>query len=206
MLKKKLVISLLSMISLGATAQVVPTAQVIEIKPTHRGNFIIGSRVGFSTAKSSVDVQSSAGSIKGEGGSSSQFNLSPGIGYFFMDHLAIGISMDWLATYSSTGVDLGGGTAAAQQTNNNNMLFGPFIRYFLPIDMDKAFFIGTALGFGNSRNQFIADTKAQTINNNLLTIGVGPGFTIYSHNGLALEALAKYNFARSISEINVLGV
>jgi hypothetical protein len=120
--------------------------------------------------------------------------------------LAIGISMDWLATYSSTGVDLGGGTAAAQQTNNNNMLFGPFIRYFLPIDMDKAFFIGTALGFGNSRNQFIADTKAQTINNNLLTIGVGPGFTIYSHNGLALEALAKYNFARSISEINVLGV
>jgi hypothetical protein len=37
----------------------------------------------------------------------------------------------------------------------------------------------------------------------LLTIGVGPGFTIYSKNGLALEALVKYNFARSNSEINV---
>jgi hypothetical protein len=36
-----------------------------------------------------------------------------------------------------------------------------------------------------------------------LTIGVGPGFTIYSKNGLALEALVKYNFARSNSEINV---
>jgi outer membrane protein W len=206
MLKTKLIISILSMIALGAAAQTVATTQVIGVQPTRRGNFIIGSRIGFSTAKSSVDVQSSAGSIKGDGGSSSQFNVSPGIGYFFIDHLAIGISMDWLATHSSTGVDFSGGTTAAQQSDNNNLLFGPFIRYFLPIDADKAFFIGTTLGFGNSRNQFIADTKVQTINNNLLTIGVGPGFTIYSHNGLALEALAKYNFARSISEINVLGI
>lgn len=206
MLKKKLVISLLSMISLGATAQTLQTAQVSGLEPTRRGNFVIGSRIGFSTAKSSVDVQSSSGSIKGDGGSSSQFNVSPGIGYFFMDNLVIGISMDWLATHSSTGIDLSGGTAAAQQSDNNNLLFGPFVRYFLPINGDKAFFIGTTLGFGNSRNQFIADSKAQTINNNLLTIGVGPGFTIFSHNGLALEALAKYNFANSVSEINVQGI
>jgi Outer membrane protein beta-barrel domain len=199
--KKKLIISIMSMISLGAAAQTVQTASIIGIQPTRRGNFVVGSRIGFSTAKSSVDVQSSAGSIKGDGGSSSQFNISPGIGYFFIDHLVIGISMDWLATHSSTGVDLSGGTAVAQQSDNNNLLFGPFMRYFLPIDAEKAFFIGTTVGFGNSRNQFIADTKVQTINNNLFTVGVGPGFTIYSHNGLALEALAKYNFANSIVTI-----
>jgi hypothetical protein len=202
-LKTKLIISILTVISFNAMAQVIG---VTKLQPTHRGNFVIGSRIGFSTAKSSVDVQSSSGSIKGDGGSSSQFNISPGIGYFFMDNLVIGISMDWLATHSSTGVDLSGGTAAAQQSDNNNLLFGPFIRYFLPINGDKAFFIGTTLGFGNSRNQFIADAKVQTINNNLLTIGIGPGFTIYSHNGLALEALAKYNFASSVSEINVQGI
>ena len=46
----------------------------------------------------------------------------------------------------------------------------------------------------------------QSINTSLLTIGVGPGFTIYSSNGLALEALVKYNFANSNSKIDVQGI
>ena len=178
-------------------------AQVTLLQPTQRGNFVIGSRIGFSTAKSSVDVQSTTGSIKGDGGSSAQFNLSPGIGYFFAQNFVVGISMDWLKTNSSTGVDLNGGTLAPQKSENNNVLFGPFIRYFFPSGEDKAFFLGTTVGFGNSKNQFISNNSTQTINNSLLTIGVGPGFTIYSKNGLALEALVKYNFARSNSEINV---
>lgn len=188
---------ILSMMAVSAMAQ------VTLLQPTQRGNFVIGSRIGFSTAKSSVDVQSTTGSIKGDGGSSSQFNLSPGIGYFFAKNFVVGISMDWLKTHSSTGVDLNGGTLAPQKSENNNVLFGPFIRYFFPTGEDKAFFLGTTVGFGNSKNQFISNNSTQTINNSLLTIGVGPGFTIYSKNGLALEALVKYNFARSNSEINV---
>ena len=188
---------ILSMMAVSAMAQ------VTLLQPTQRGNFVIGSRIGFSTAKSSVDVQSTTGSIKGDGGSSSQFNLSPGIGYFFAKNFVVGISMDWLKTHSSTGVDLNGGTLAPQKSENNNVLFGPFIRYFFPTGEDKAFFLGTTVGFGNSKNQFISNNSTQTINNSLLTIGVGPGFTIYSKNGLSLEALVKYNFARSNSEINV---
>ena len=198
---KKVITSLtLSMFAFVAMAQ-----QTIS-SSTQRGNFVIGSRVGFSTAKSSVDVQSTAGSIKGDGGSSAQFNLSPGIVYFFLDNLVMGISMDWLKTNSSTGVDLNGGNTNPQETNNNNLLFGPFIRFFIPVEDDKAFFIGSTVGFGNSKNQYIADGKTQSINNNLLSVGVGPGFTIYSRNGLALEALVKYNFARSHSEIDVQNI
>ena len=203
---KKLITSiLLSLCTFVAFAQVTTTS-VSESQPTQRGNFVIGTRIGFSTAQSKVDVQSATGSIKGDGGSSAQFNLAPGIGYFFADNLVLGISMDWLKTNSSTGVDLNGGTAAPQKSDNNNVLFGPFVRFFIPTGDDKAFFIGTTVGFGNSKNQFTADNKTQSINNSLLTIGVGPGFTIYSNNGLALEALVKYNYARSNSEIDVQGV
>jgi hypothetical protein len=196
-MKNLLMALILSMMAVSAMAQ------VTLLQPTQRGNFVIGSRIGFSTAKSSVDVQSTTGSIKGDGGSSSQFNLSPGIGYFFAKNFVVGISMDWLKTHSSTGVDLNGGTLAPQKSENNNVLFGPFIRYFFPTGEDKAFFLGTTVGFGNSKNQFISNNSTRTINNSLLTIGVGPGFTIYSKNGLSLEALVKYNFARSNSEINV---
>ena len=181
-------------------------AQTVVYQPTVRGNFVIGSRIGFSTAKSEVDVQSAAGSVKGDGGSSSQFNLSPGIGYFFADNLVLGIGMDWINTQSSTGVDLNGGTSVPQESDNNNILFGPFIRFFLPTGDDNAFFIGSVFGFGNSNNSFTVDNQTQSIDNSLLTIGVGPGYTIYSKNGLALEALVKYNFARSTSEIDIQGV
>lgn len=174
--------------------------------PSQRGNFMIGSRIGFSAAKSSVEVQATTGSIKGDGGSSYQINLSPGIGYFFANNLAIGINMDWLKTHSQTGIDLNGGTEEPETSDNNNVLFGPFIRYFMPVSNNRAFFIGTSLGFGNSNNQFVSNNQTQKIDNSLLTVGVGPGFTIYSNNGLALEALVKYNFAQSKSSIDVSGV
>ena len=182
------------------------SAQTTFSQPTERGNFVIGTRLGFSNAKSSVDVESASGSIKGDGGSSSQLNLSPGIGYFFANNFVLGVGMDLIRTSSKTGVDLAGGTSAPQESTNNNLLFGPFIRYFIPFGDDKAFFIGSTVGFGNSKNQFVASNTTQSINTSLLTIGVGPGFTIYSSNGLALEALVKYNFANSNTKIDVKGI
>lgn len=199
-MKKLTVLFVFSLIAVAATAQ------LTLINPAQRGNFMIGSRIAFSTAKSSVDVQSAAGSIKGDGGSSYQFNLAPGIGYFFADNFALGIGMDWIKTNSKTGVDLTGGTTVPQESNNNNLLFGPFIRYFIPFGEDKAIFLGSSIGFGNSKNQFASNNVTQSINTSLLTIGVGPGFTIYSKNGLALEALVKYNFARSSTQIDVQGI
>jgi outer membrane protein W len=198
-MKKLLSLFAFSLLTMSLFAQVT-------LSPTKRGNFVIGSRVGFSSAKSSVDVQSASGSIKGDGGSSYQFNLAPGIGYFLADNFVLGVGLDWIKTNSKTGVDLSGATTDAQESDNNNVLFGPFLRYFIPAGDDKAFFIGTTVGFGNSKNQFTSGGKSQSINTSLFTLGVGPGFTIYSKNGLALEALVKYNFAQSDSKIDVQGI
>ena len=176
------------------------------LQPTKRGNFVIGTRIGFSAAKSSVEVQSSTGSIKGDGGTSMQLNLSPGIGYFFANNFVIGVGMDLFSLSSSSGIDVTGNDSPPQDSRNNNVLFGPFVRYFFPVSDDQAFFIGSTLGFGSSKNRYTADNETQTINNTLLSVGVGPGFTIYSNKELALETLVKYNFAKSKSEIDVQGV
>lgn len=182
-------------------------AQVSGFQPTQRGNFVIGSRIGFSTAKSTIEVESQGGTVKGDGGSSSQFNLSPAIGYFFANNFVLGIGMDWLRTTNKTGIDVSGGTTPTQESSNNNILFGPFLRYFIPTGDDKAFFIGTSLSFGNSKNEFTgSDNTTQSINTSLLTLGVGPGFTIFSTDGWALETLIKYNFAKSDSEIDIQGL
>lgn len=178
-------------------------------QPTKRGNFVIGSRIGLSASKTTVEVEASTGNIKGDGGSSTQINLAPGIGYFFANNFVLGVGMDWLSSTNKTGVDVSGGTTIEpqQESSNSNVLFGPFARYFIPAGDDKAFFIGTNLGFGNSKNEFTgSDNSTQTIDNSLLTIGIGPGFTIFSNDGWALEALVKYNFAKSDSEIDIQGL
>ena len=199
-MKKTLNLLIFSIFAISAIAQ-------SNFQHTQRGNFVMGSRIGFSTAKSTIEVESTTGTIKGDGGSSSQFSLAPAIGYFFARNFVAGIGLDWLRTSSSTGVDVSGGTAPPLTSSNNNVLFGPFMRYFIPTGEDKAFFIGTNLNFGNAKNEFTgSDNMTQSINTKLLTIGVGPGFTIFSDDGWALEALAKYNFAKSDSEIDIQGI
>jgi hypothetical protein len=94
----KTIASIIAMILITGLENLAAQEASSSINPTQRGNFIIGSRIGFSTSKSSIDVQSTTGSVKGDGGSASQLNLSPGIGYFLGENFAIGISMDWLRT------------------------------------------------------------------------------------------------------------
>lgn len=196
-MKKVFTTLLLSMITLIAVGQVIVT------NPTQRGNFLIGTRIGFAASKSSVQVETGSSIVKGDGGTSAQFNLAPNLGYFLANNFVIGVSLDWLKTSSSSGIDLNGGTTTSQDASNNVILFGPFARYFIPVSDDKAFFIGSNLGFGNSKNQFTANNQTQSIKTSLLNWGVGPGFTIFARNGLALETLVKYNFAKSKSVIDV---
>ena len=134
-----------------------PNMAQTTLQPTKRGNFVIGTRMGFSAAKASVDVQSSTGSIKGDGGTSVQLNISPAIGYFFANNFVIGVGMDLFSLSSSSGIDVTGNDSPPQDSRNNNVLFGPFVRYFFPVSDDQAFFIGSALGFGSSKNRYTAD-------------------------------------------------
>ena len=154
-----------------------------------KGNFILGSTVGFSTASSDVNQSTNGVENNDSGPSSLQISISPNVGYFLLDRLALGIGMDY--TYSSLKEQ------SEDRTNDSDLLFGPFARYYLPIDDGMAFFFETDLGFGTSTDeQTIGDNK-QRISTNIFAIGVGPGFTIYSSRAIGIEAVMKYNFARS---------
>ncbi len=183
------------------TTEVQKTAQGV---PTARGNFMIGTGIGFSTSRSKVNSTSNAGNFDGDGGSASQLNLSPGIGYFVTNNFAFGIGMDFIASRTNARIDITDPNSQEQESINSNLLFGPFARLYLAASPDKAFFLGTTLGFGDSRDEFsTVNNEQRTINNNIITVGVGPGFTVFSRSGLALEAAVRYNYARSRSDIQV---
>jgi hypothetical protein len=95
--------------------------------------------------------------------------------------------------------------AGQEKTKDSDLLFGPFTRYYIPFS-DKALFLQANFGFGNSSDNLTVNGANQNINTNILAFGVGPGFTIFSNDGIGLEALVKYNYAKSQFDLDIAGV
>lgn len=179
------VIGLLLMSSLGAQV-------------TRQGNFILGSTIGFSAAKSTITQDRGSGNKEEQNPYSTQLSLAPSIGYFLIDNLPLGIRLDY--TFNSVKDQNG------LKAEDSNVLFGPFARYYMPMNNNLYFFGEAGFGFGNSRDTKDLETGTQKINTNLMSFGVGPGFTIIASNAIGIEALIKYNYARSKFDTEILGV
>ncbi|MBL7828411.1 MAG: outer membrane beta-barrel protein [Saprospiraceae bacterium] len=163
---------------------------------TDRGRFILGTAVGFATNTSNVSY---AGEVPGgvEEPQNTQWNIAPSIGYFLFDNFTLGIGMDYTSSSEKR--------VGEEKTKDADLLFGPFARYYFPFD-DKAIFLQANFGFGNSSDNLTIGTTTQNINTNILAVGAGPGFTIFSNDGIGIEALVKYNYARSKFDLDVNGV
>ena len=172
------------------------SSSLLSAQFTGQGNFVIGSTFGLATASSKVSQ--SIGGVSVQNPTSTQLSVAPSIGYFIMDDLAIGIGMG----YTFNQVEQSDGDS----NDDSDLLFGPFARYYLPVGTDMAFFLEGVFGFGNTSNNLIIAGAPQQINTNILSIGIGPGFTIFSNSAFAIEALTKYNFARSKFNTNIGGV
>ncbi|HAD13370.1 MAG TPA: hypothetical protein DCF33_13145 [Saprospirales bacterium] len=162
---------------------------------TDRGRFMLGSAVGFATNSSKTSF--STPGTEGEEPQNTQWNVSPYIGYFLFDNFTLGIGLDYTSSSETR--------AGEEKTKDSDLLFGPFTRYYLPFG-DKALFLQGNFGFGNSSDNLTVDGTNQNINTNILAFGVGPGFTIFSSDGIGLEALVKYNYAKSQFDLDIQGV
>jgi len=162
---------------------------------TDQGRFMLGTAVGFATntSKTSFSDQTTSDSEP----KSTQWNVAPSVGYFLFNNFALGIGLDYTSsTETGEGND---------KTTDADLLFGPFARYYFPFG-DKAIFLQGNFGFGNSAENTTVGGVDQNINTNILAVGAGPGFTIFSSDGIGLEALVKYNYARSKFDIDLAGV
>lgn len=156
---------------------------------TQRGNFLLGSTVGLSSNTSRLKVSGGGVGTQDEGPASLQWNVNPHIGYFLFDQFSLGIGLDYTFSREKQ--------PGADKTEDSDLLFGPFARIYLPVGEDQAFFVEGNFGFGNSNDNLIIGSAPQNINSNIIAVGAGPGFTIFSSRAVGLEALFKYNYART---------
>jgi len=173
---------------------------------TDKGNFLVGGTLGFSSAESSFEIEGNNGTIDGQGTRSTLFNIAPAIGYFFAPNFAVGVGLDYTVSRVEEPEDVTDPESPVNEEFDSDLLFGPYARYYLPVGEDKAFFVETTFGFGSSLNEFEVDEGTQTTSTNVLAVGVGPGFTIFSNDAIGIEALAKYNWARSRTDIDFQGI
>jgi len=164
-------------------------SSVLSAQNLDRGNFIVGATVGFSTANSKVKISSTDINETGDGPSATQINFAPNFGYFLVTNFAVGIGMDY--TYNAVQ------EPDKDEVNDSDLLFGPFFRYYLPFGNNAALFIQTDFGFGSSSDQQLIGGQTRSIKSNIFAVGVGPGITIFSNDRVAIEAVSKYNYARS---------
>ena len=180
---KKLIVAFIFLIS----------ANLIFAQYTAKGNFMVGGTTGFSTAKSTVENNTDGVSVGGT--RTTQFNLTPNLGYFLTDDFALGLRMD----YAKNKIKYNDGSVDA----SNNSIFGPFVRYYLPTTTNRTLFFGAGVGFGNSSDQIQLATGQQNIENRLMAISGGPGFTIFSNDAIGIEGLVRYYFIRNNSDISL---
>lgn len=173
---------------LTAVAAIVAMLFALQIQAqnfTERGNFLVGTAIGFSSNTSTISQSTG----KGDGPESFQWNIAPHVGYFLFENFAIGVGLDY--TFSRE-----------QQPNEDknddtDLLFGPFGRYYIPFGGDKAVFLEGNFGFGTSSDDLIINGEPQSISTDIIAFGAGPGFTIFSNDAIGIETLFKYNYARS---------
>ncbi|MDX1941234.1 MAG: outer membrane beta-barrel protein [Saprospiraceae bacterium] len=173
---------------------------MLSAQVTQNGNFILGSTVGFSTAHSKITQEATGGNKTEESPYSTQINIAPSVGYFLFDNFALGIRMD----YTLNRVE----ESNQDYTEDSDVLFGPFARLYLPIlqSNDMYLFAEAGFGFGNSRDVKELSVGDQRINTNLFAFGVGPGITVIASNAIGLEAVVKYNYARSEFDTQIAGI
>ncbi|HKK74053.1 MAG TPA: outer membrane beta-barrel protein [Saprospiraceae bacterium] len=176
------------------------TCTLLSAQFTKSGNFIMGSTIGFSTAQSNFEIDDNNQQIEGRGTRSSQFNIAPAIGYFLTDNFAMGVGLDYTSNITREPESILDPESEVDRQEDSDLLFGPFARYYLPIGEDKAFFLETTFGIGSSSNTIRIDGVNQNTSTDVLALGIGPGFTIFSRDGIGIEALVKYNWARSNTE------
>lgn len=181
-------------VMLFCSAALIPVAQG---QFTDRGRFMLGSAVGFSTNTSKISTTGQTPGVAETEPQNNQWNVAPYIGYFLFNNFTLGIGLDYTASSETR--------EGQAKTKDSDLLFGPYARYYFPFG-DKAFFLQGNFGFGNSSDNYAIDGANQNINTNILAVGAGPGFTIFSNDAIGLEALVKYNYARSKFDIDVAGV
>ncbi len=145
---KKAIYSLLFFLGVGGAA----------FAQTEQGNWLAGGNLELNTAQKSTRI-----------------DISPTIGYFFLNNLAAGANV--LLDYSKVG-----------DTKSTTLGVGPFARYYMGLSMVRPF-LHANIDFTSNKTTVASVSNTFTGTNYLLAAGIAA----FLNRNVALEGLAGYS-------------
>ena len=141
-----------------------------------KGNWLVGGNATFSYSSTNSDINPSKATI---------LDLSPDVGYFFIDKLAGGVR----ATYHTQKTKYGPSTSLFNKFTY--YIIGPFVRYyFLPIKKEYNIVTEINYQFGNDKVES-SGTSPSNEYNNVFSFSAGP--VIYLNSDVGIEFLLNYS-------------
>ena len=106
-----------------------------------KGDLLLGasSNLKFGSTSSAVEFQGESYDT----GSKTEFSFSPGIGYFVIDGLALGLDVNWESSKEKP--------EAGDEVKSNQFLIGPFAKYYFGSTNVKPY-LETSFGFGSGKS------------------------------------------------------
>jgi hypothetical protein len=168
LMKRIFIVLVLAMISSGAFAQF------------NKGRYLVGGGLSFQTYAN----KTKAGSTTNTGAHSTDFTLSPDAGYFVIDNLAVGASLNLGA-----GSTKGTGTNPSK-TSSTSIGLSPFVRYYL----SQGIFFQGQIGFGSEKSKDTpgGSTTTTTTKYNTSNWSLGAGYAYFLNDFVAVEPMIGY--------------
>jgi len=163
---KNLLLGILILVSVSLNAQCV------------KGNWLVGGSAGFSSSTVDIDGAEAVTNI----------HVSPDIGYFIIDRLAVGAAIDFTST-SSNG------------HSGSSFSVGPAVRYYFADLGESAKLFGQAQFTFGSETPFGEDDSVSST-----AWGVSAGLAWFLNHHVALEASLGYGSHKPGDENGIAGI
>ncbi len=138
-----------------------------------KGTWLVGGNGSFASSKGSFSTDTYSQESK-----ETNLNISPNIGYFLLDKLAVGIKPGF--TWYKSLITTSGATS-----NSTRFEVGPFVRYYF-LDKTKPVNILSEISY---QHEFIT-AKPETGSSNTFSFNAGP--VIYFNSSVGLEFTVGY--------------
>lgn len=167
-MKKIVTVIALALICSGAYAQF------------NQGRYLAGGSLSFSTLTGKQKTDNATNTY----GHQTNFSLAPDIGYFVIDKLAVGASLNL-----STSTSKGDGSDDSKHTETDFTLT-PFVRYYL----DQGIFFQGQVGFGSgsSKDKNDGSNTTVTTKHGVFNWALAAGYAYFLNDNVALEPTVGY--------------
>jgi outer membrane protein len=153
-------------------------ASVAAFAQFEQGRMLVGGSLGFDTQKETDKY----GSTSQKYGTYTSFSLAPQFGYFIIDNLAVGGTIDLsLSKFKPEDDDVEGRTSTSIEIQ-------PTVRYYLP----QGIFFQGQFGIGTQKTKYTEENISEEYKDAITSFGVAAGYAFFLNDNIAIEPLVGY--------------